>query len=179
MEIKMTLQERLRIYIGVSLALGGATVMAATIVNAKATPSVANQFVDGTYATATAPQLGENLTPPPAGPGKTNIEFGIQYFNNEAFGCGARIADSEGYSKNIEIKKPQVSVFHVQALKRPGNYSITLSGYAHSGLVACLGSQTANVRVLPTTTDNNGAMAASTAMTPSTQPNLQRSTPGK
>lgn len=145
-------------------ALSTTAAQAATILSAKASPSVTTLPPPGQMATAFS-SAGANAPPPPAGPGQANLEFGVQYFNNETIGCGARLAYSDGTGENIEIKKPQTVVYRTRSFGKADNYTATLSGLAHSGLVACLGTQSTNilVKAAPPAGSQGGQPAAAMA----------------
>ncbi len=136
------------LFAALTLALLSTTAaQAATILSAKAMPAVTNLPPPGYAAMATAPY--PNQPPPPAGPGQSNLEFAVKYFNNETFACGARLVYSDGVTENIQIKQPQAVIYRTKWFSAPGNYVATLSGFAHSGLVACLGSQSTFIQVNP------------------------------
>jgi hypothetical protein len=110
--------------------------------------------------------IGSSSTPSsaklPAG-GSVTVQhnFDIKYFNNESFGCGARLSFSDGTpSENLTIKKPQDKVTKTRQYSAGGTYSATLEGFAHSGLVACLGSQTTSVNIQGATLQVQGPIAA-------------------
>lgn len=105
-----------------------------------------------TLLAATAPAGAGTLsggfsTPNPStitSPGQViNIKhtFGVAYYNNEKFACGARFEFADGSPpENVAIKAPMGTLARDKSYNKPGLHTVTLSGFAHSGLVACLGS---------------------------------------
>ena len=96
--------------------------------------------------------IGSKSTPSPAKLTGAFVSvlhsFDFKYFNNETLTCGATLTYSAGgVPENVSIVKPGMSLFRTKTYTAPGSYSATLSGSAHSGLVACLGSQTTTVVV--------------------------------
>jgi hypothetical protein len=92
--------------------------------------------------------IGSSATPASATikPGahvEVHYKFDIKYFNNETFGCGAKVTYSTGGAEYIQIKAPTASITRTQAYPAAGKYMVTVQGYAHDGLKPCLGSQTA------------------------------------
>ncbi|CAN5710399.1 hypothetical protein BH11PSE12_BH11PSE12_34540 [soil metagenome] len=72
--------------------------------------------------------------------------LGVSYYNNEKFACGAKIEYGNGdAAENISIKYPTAEIVRTKTYNKPGPFHVNMSGFAHSGLVACLGSATTTV----------------------------------
>ena len=125
-----------QLLIAISVAFLVSTAHAGSIMSAKATPASA--------------------TLPAAGPVTVSYAYDIKYFNNETFGCGARLSWSDGAApETLIIKAPMQTVVRSRQLTSAGNVSGTLTGFAYNGLVACLGSQTATATLSPKPTNRS------------------------
>ena len=96
--------------------------------------------------------IGSKSTPSPAKLTGSAVQvthsFDLKYFNNEKITCGATLTYSTGgVPENISIAQPSMVITRIKSYSSPGTFQATLSGNAHSGLVACLGSQTTSVVV--------------------------------
>ena len=83
--------------------------------------------------------------------------LGVAYYSAEKFACGARLEYSDGSpAEMIAVQAPTSTIVRNKSYSKTGQFTATLSGYAHSGLVACLGSATswvdvqAGITLLPT-----------------------------
>lgn len=89
--------------------------------------------------------------------------LGVSYANNEKFACGAKIEYANGdAAENISIKYPTDKIVRTKTYKKPGPFQVNMSGFAHSGLVACLGSATTTVIIengIPLPAKNGGITA--------------------
>ena len=81
--------------------------------------------------------------------------FAVGYYNKETFSCGTRMEFSDGSpAKNYSLTKSTTPKQFIEerSYHLPGTYSVTVSGYAWGGMVACLGSQTSTTTILPMAT---------------------------
>ncbi|MDB5804628.1 MAG: hypothetical protein JWN73_1950 [Betaproteobacteria bacterium] len=117
-----------RLFLLAAALFAGAPALAGTILSSSSTPATA--------------QL------PASGGVTVQHNFDIKYFNNETFGCGARLSYSDGVpAETITIKKPLDKVSKSRQYSATGSYKATLEGFAFGGMVACLGSQTTSATV--------------------------------
>ena len=77
--------------------------------------------------------------------------MGVLYYGpdkNPDFACGAKLEFSDGTaSEMIKVRYPMEGVARVNQYTKPGNYTVSLTGFAHTGLVACLGWATTSLNI--------------------------------
>jgi hypothetical protein len=106
--------------------------------------------------------------------------FGVHYYNNEKFSCGAKMEFSDGTPpKNYTLTQattPQ-QVIEEKHYQAPGVFSVTLSGSAWGGYPACLGSQTSTTTI--TKLAVAGKFSETNTGAPALAPILKIAAPGK
>ena len=78
--------------------------------------------------------------------------FSVGYYNKETFSCGTQMVFSDGSpAKNYSLTKSTTPKQFIEerSYTAPGIFSVTVSGYAWGGMVACLGSQTSTTTIKP------------------------------
>ncbi len=78
--------------------------------------------------------------------------FPVKYFNNETASCGIRMEFSDRTpAKNYTLTKSTTPnlLTEERSYHLPGTYSVTVSGQAWGGYVACLGQQTSTTVIKP------------------------------
>jgi hypothetical protein len=78
--------------------------------------------------------------------------FAVGYYNKETFSCGIKVEFSDGSpAKNYSLTKSTTATQFIidRAYQLSGTYSVSATGHAWGGMVACLGSQTSTTTILP------------------------------
>lgn len=77
--------------------------------------------------------------------------MGVAYYGpdkNVNFACNAKLEYSDGTaSEMVSVKYPMEAVGRMRQYTKPGKYTVSLTGVAHNGMVACLGSATTTLTI--------------------------------
>jgi hypothetical protein len=77
--------------------------------------------------------------------------MGVAYYGpdkNPNFACNAKLEYSDGTAPEmVSVKYPMEAVGRMRQYTKPGKYTVSLTGVAHNGLVACLGSASTTLTI--------------------------------
>ena len=163
------------------LAAAGALALLAAPLAQAGTLSGASSTLNGVSTTTNPPKL--------TAPGQVlqiKHMMGVAYYGpdkNVNFACNAKLEYSDGTaSEMVPIKYPMDAVGRMRQYTKPGKYTVSLTGVAHNGLVACLGSATTTLTIedgLPhaPAPKPGAANAAAAVMAPGAQAAIQGMVP--
>jgi hypothetical protein len=128
------------------LAAAGALALLAAPPAQAGTLSGASSTLNGVSTTTSPPKIttqGQIL--------QIKHMMGVAYYGpdkNPNFACNAKLEYSDGTaSEMVAVKYPMEAVGRMRQYTKPGKYSVSLTGVAHNGLVACLGSATTTLTI--------------------------------
>ncbi|MFS2033503.1 hypothetical protein ACEN8I_05695 [Polaromonas sp. CT11-55] len=120
------------------LAVAGALALLAACPARAGTLSGASSTLNGVSTTTSPPKI--------TAPGQVlqiKHMMGVAYYGpdkNPNFTCNAKLEYSDGSAPEmVPIKYPMDAVGRMHQYTKPGKYTVSLTGVAHNGLVACLG----------------------------------------